>query len=200
MVKLAGKISQHGISLLNNIIDFRIMITIIAGKYKGRKLSYINNNEVRPTQAKVKKSIFDILGPLNDKNILDLYCGVGNFGIESLSRGALSLTCVEKNPSVFKILLKNINNICKNDNVKLHRTSSDKFLNMNNKKFDIIFADPPYGDFDFFEIKDSVSTFLSSNGIFCMEMKRTNLVKNENNMRIKHYGNTQVVFWKINQI
>ena len=88
------------------------MISIIAGKYKGRKLSYINNNNVRPTQAKVKKSVFDILGPLDNKNVLDLYSGVGSFGIESLSRGAKSLTCVEINPSVFRILLKNINNIC----------------------------------------------------------------------------------------
>ena len=46
------------------------MITIIAGKYKGRKLSYINNSTVRPTQAKVKKSIFDILGSLYDKKIV----------------------------------------------------------------------------------------------------------------------------------
>ena len=176
------------------------MITIIAGKYKGRKLSYINNNDVRPTQAKVKKSIFDILGPLNNKNILDLYSGVGSFGIEALSRGASHLTCVEINPSVFKILLKNINNICKDDDVKLHRTSTDKFLNMNNQKFDIIFADPPYGDFDFFETKNLISKFLSQNGTFCMEMKKTKLLENKDDIRIKYYGNTQVVFWKINQI
>ena len=176
------------------------MITIIAGKYKGRKLSYINNNNVRPTQAKVKKSIFDILGALDKKKVLDLYSGVGSFGIESLSRGASHLTSIEINPSVFKILLKNINNICKNDDVKLHRMSADKFLNMNNKKFDIIFADPPYGDFNFFEIKDSVSKILSSNGVFCMEMKKTNLIETEENIRVKYYGNTQVVFWKINQI
>jgi len=176
------------------------MITIIAGKYKGRKLSYINNNDVRPTQAKVKKSIFDILGPLNNKNILDLYSGVGSFGIEALSRGASHLTCVEINPSVFKILLKNITNICKDDDVKLHRTSTDKFLNMNNKKFDIIFADPPYGDFDFFETKNLISKFLSQNGTFCMEMKKTKLLENKDDIRIKYYGNTQVVFWKINQI
>ena len=104
------------------------MITIIAGKYKGRKLSYINNNDVRPTQAKVKKSIFDILGPLNNKSILDLYSGVGGFGIEALSRGASHLTCVEKNPSVFKILLKNINNICKDDDVKLHSAGANQKL------------------------------------------------------------------------
>ena len=110
------------------------------------------------------------------------------------------LTSIEINPSVFKILLKNINNICRNDDVKLHRMSADKFLNMNNKKFDIIFADPPYGDFNFFEIKDSVSKILSSNGVFCMEMKKTNLIETEENIRVKYYGNTQVVFWKINQI
>ena len=176
------------------------MISIIAGKYKGRKLSYINNNNVRPTQAKVKKSVFDILGPLDNKNVLDLYSGVGIFGIESLSRGAKSLTCVEINPSVFRFLLKNINNICKDDDVKLHRMSAENFLNMNNKNFDIIFADPPYGDFDFFETKNLISKFLCPNGIFCMEMKKTKLIENKDNIRIKYYGNTQVVFWEINQI
>ena len=82
------------------------MITVIAGKYKGRKLSFIKNVSVRPTQAKVKKSIFDILGNLDGKAVLDLYCGVGGFGIEALSRGAKELSLVEKNPKVFKILLK----------------------------------------------------------------------------------------------
>ena len=174
------------------------MIKVIAGKYKGRKLSYINNTNVRPTQAKVKKSIFDILGPLNNKKVLDLYSGVGGFGIESLSRGASHLTAVENNPSVFKILLKNIDNICKEDEVKLHRMTVDKFLNMNNKKFDIIFADPPYGDFDFFEIKESISNILSLNGLFCMEMKKTKLLECNDNIRVKYYGNTQVIFWQIN--
>ena len=174
------------------------MITIIAGKYKGRKLSHINNASVRPTQAKVKKSIFDILGCLDNKKVLDLYSGVGSFGIESLSRGAIHLTSVENNPSVFKILLKNIHNICKADDVKLHRMSVNKFLNMNNRKFDIIFADPPYEEFNFFDIRDLVTNILSEDGVFCMEMKKTKLIKDERNLRIKHYGNTQVAFWKTN--
>ena len=76
------------------------MITIIAGKYKGRKLYQIDNHNVRPTQAKVRKSIFDILGPLDNKRVLDLYSGMGSLGIESLSRGAFHLTCVENNSSI----------------------------------------------------------------------------------------------------
>jgi len=174
------------------------MITIIAGKYKGRKLSHINDVSVRPTQAKVKKSIFDILGCLDNKKVLDLYSGVGSFGVESLSRGAIHLTSVENNPSVFRILLKNIHNICRDDDTKLHRMSVDKFLNMNNRKFDIIFADPPYKEFNFFEIRNLVTNILSEDGIFCMEMKKTNLITNKENVRVKHYGNTQVVFWKKN--
>ena len=51
------------------------MITVIAGKYKGRKLSFIKNVSVRPTQAKVKKSIFDILGNLNDKGFRSILWG-----------------------------------------------------------------------------------------------------------------------------
>tara|TARA_B100001287_G_scaffold111707_1_gene94162 strand:+ start:905 stop:1429 length:525 start_codon:yes stop_codon:yes gene_type:complete len=174
------------------------MISIIAGKYKGRKLSYFNSNQVRPTLAKVRKSVFDILGPLDGKKVLDLYSGVGSLGIEALSRGAIHLTAVEKNPKVFKILLTNINKICNDDNVKIHRMDVTKFLNMNKNKYDIIFADPPYKDLNFFEIKESISNFLNEKGVFCMEMKKTKNIVFDNDIRIKNYGNTQVAIWQIN--
>jgi len=174
------------------------MITIIAGKYKGRKLSYFNTNIVRPTQAKVRKSIFDILGPLDGMKVLDLYSGIGSLGIESLSRGAYHLTAVEKNPKVFKILLNNINIVCQDDDVRLHRMDVKHFLSMNNQKFDIIFADPPYNELNFFDIKESISNFLNDKGVFCMEMKKTKTLVFENDIRIKKYGNTQVAFWTLN--
>ena len=174
------------------------MITIIGGKYKGRKLSYINNEHVRPTQAKVRKSIFDILGPLNNKKILDLFSGVGSLGIEALSRGSDHLTAVENNSSVFKILLKNIKHICDDaSDIKLYRKSAKHFLNLNTEKFDIIFVDPPYGEYDFTTIKESVSKFLNLNGILCMEMEKTNIKETSDNIRIKYYGSTQVVFWHL---
>ena len=81
---------------------------------------------------------------------------------------------------------------------RLHRKSVEKFLSLNNDKFDIIFADPPYGEYDFFDLKKNISKFLKPNGIFCMEMKKEKLNDIEDNIRIKHYGNTQVVFWTLN--
>lgn len=172
------------------------MISIIGGRYKGRKLSNFNNETVRPTQAKVRKSVFDILGPLHNMKVLDLYSGVGSLGIESLSRGAAQLTAVEKNSKVFKILLKNINKVCKNEDVKLHRMDVEKFLNISTQKFDIIFADPPYGELNFFDIKESISNLLNDNGIFCMEMKKTKGIEFDKDIRIKIYGSTQVAFWR----
>ena len=134
---------------------------------------------------------------LNIEKILDLFSGVGSLGIEALSRGAAHLTAVENNSSVFKILLNNITHICKDDDVELYRKSTEHFLNLNTKKFDIIFVDPPYGEYDFSTIKESVSKILNLNGILCVEMKKTEIEETSNNIRIKYYGNTQVIFWHL---
>ena len=70
---------------------------IIAGKYKNRILKSFSGQSVRPTSGVVKKSLFEIIQPLKGKSILDLFSGTGSLGIESLSRGASSVTFVEKN-------------------------------------------------------------------------------------------------------
>ena len=84
------------------------MISIIAGKYKGKKLYDVKNLHVRPTQAKVRKSVFQILEPFDGMEVLDLYAGVGTLGIEAMSRGASRAVFVEKNRRVFKVLKKNL--------------------------------------------------------------------------------------------
>ena len=76
------------------------------GKYKGRKLQEVPNLYVRPTQAVVRKSMMEILGPFKDLSVLDLYAGVGTLGIEAMSRGANFMTFVEYNKEVFTVLKK----------------------------------------------------------------------------------------------
>ena len=82
------------------------MISVIAGKFKGRKLYNLKDLHLRPTQARVKKSIFQILEPFDGMEILDLYAGVGTLGIEAISRGASRAVFVEKDRRVYKILEK----------------------------------------------------------------------------------------------
>ena len=170
------------------------MISLIAGKYKGRKLFQLRNTHVRPTQAKVRKSVFQILEPFSGLEILDLYAGVGTFGLEALSRGAASAVFVEKDHLVYKILEKNTALFHK-EKMKLHLSDTFQFIcRTHSKRFDIIFADPPYTIINFNHLKEKVQHWLKPGGIFCMEMKKQDI--DEPHVRIKYYGNTQVVFWK----
>ena len=75
---------------------------IISGNLKGRKINFIKNLRTRPLRDSVKENIFNILKHSNSKikiensNILDLFSGIGSFGIECLSRGANKVTFIEK--------------------------------------------------------------------------------------------------------
>ena len=170
------------------------MISIIAGKYKGRKLYYVKNLDVRPTQAIIRKSIFQILEPFDGMDVLDLYAGVGTLGIEAMSRGASRTVFVEKDRHVFKVLKKNIK-LFEPEQCDLFLADVLQFLTrLKNQYFDIIFADPPYTEMSFLNLKEKVSNNLKPGGILCMEMKKTPI--NDTNVRVKYYGSSQVVFWK----
>ena len=79
--------------------------------------------------------------------MLDLYSGVGSFGLECISRGAREVTFVENDSLALDVLKKNIDNLSVHKNTKIIQ---NKVENINNefleKKYDIIFLDPPYAD------------------------------------------------------
>jgi len=170
------------------------MIKVIAGRYKGRKLLQVPKTNIRPTQAVVRKSMFDILGNLDGFDVLDLYSGVGTLGIESLSRGANSLVSVEKNKIAYNVLTENLNIICAEDNILTYNMDVVQFLKFNNKKFDLIIADPPYKDDIYDYLFESSVPILNSDGILCIEMKKKE-IKNKD-IRIRTFGRTQLVFWR----
>ena len=169
------------------------MIKIISGKYKGKSLTSLSTKVVRPTQARVRKSLLQILEPYDGKAVLDLFSGIGTIGIEMLSRGAESLTCVENDRRVFKVLVENLKNTCSDDKIMVYCSDYKKYLNKENSNFfDIIFADPPYEGFDYKEIFEKSKPLLKKEGMFCMEMKKQ--YTDEMFVR-KIYGNTQIIFW-----
>jgi 16S rRNA (guanine966-N2)-methyltransferase len=120
---------------------------IIAGKYKGRTISTIEGNETRPVMDRIKETIFNILihrYSVIDIEVLDLFAGSGSFGLESLSRGAKQVTFVEKSTEAIKYLQSNINKLKCNDQCLIKNMSVDSFLGNSNKRFDLVFYDPPF--------------------------------------------------------
>ena len=152
------------------------------------------NDRVRPTSAIVKKSLFQILEPFDSKSILDIFAGTGSLGIESISRGALKATFVEKDKKVANVLLKNLNDICKDEDYNVVTSDTYKYIEICDEKFDIIFADPPYETVDFIELKRKIVKLLNFRGIFCMERRfKKDTYKD---VRIKNYGKTQILIWQ----
>jgi len=172
------------------------MIKIIAGKYKNRKLKIFNLQKVRPTQARVRKSIMDVLQDFHNKTVLDLFSGVGTLGIESYSRGAKHVTFVDNNLKVLDVLKKNLELLSLND-YSVVQSDAINFLKNTNQKYDLIFADPPYGKFDFLDLIPFVKENLSIDGIFCYECKKKK-IDLDLDIRIKNFGTTQVIFWRNN--
>ena len=118
---------------------------ILSGIYKGIAIKTSSRQNYRPTQSKVRKSIFDSLGSLENCSVLDLFSGTGILGFESASRGASSVVFVEKNISIYKMLKKNAT-LFSNENFEIKRNDAIRFLK-NTRPFDLIFADPPYNYF-----------------------------------------------------
>ena len=126
---------------------------IIAGFLKGKKILMPKDNKTRPLKDLTKESIFNIINHsnkfdanLNDSNVLDLFSGIGSFGIECLSRGVKHVTFIENYKGILPILKKNLDNLESVKNYKIvEKNILDNFNTMSfNKQFDIIFIDPPY--------------------------------------------------------
>ncbi len=126
---------------------------VISGSFKGKKIFEPKDNKTRPLKDLVKESVFNIINhsnkfkiDINNSNILDLFSGVGSFGIECLSRGAKKVIFVENYNKVIPILKKNLNDLKTKKNYKvLEFDINNDFKSITiGEKFDIIFIDPPF--------------------------------------------------------
>ena len=126
---------------------------IISGNFKGKKILQPKDKLTRPLKDLTKESIFNIINHSNlininlkNSNILDLFSGVGSFGLECLSRGALTVTFFENYINAIKILKLNISSLNSKKKVKIIEKNifEEGSLDSLNKKFEIIFIDPPF--------------------------------------------------------
>ena len=118
---------------------------IISGKYKGKKLDGFDIEGTRPTMDRVKESLFGIIqNNLKDSICLDLFAGSGSLGIEALSNGASICYFVDKNKQILNILKNNLKGI--ENSILIEKEYLMALEELKNKKFDVIFLDPPYKD------------------------------------------------------
>jgi len=123
-------------------------VRIIAGALRGRVLAPVKGR-TRPTAARVREAIFNILGPaVLGAKVLDLFAGTGALGIESLSRGAVQAVFVEDHPEALKGLRRNLETLSlveRSQVLPLPVAAALRKLAVQGERFDLVFLDPPYG-------------------------------------------------------
>ncbi len=124
---------------------------ILGGTEKGRKIIFKKSffkkgsNELRPTSAKVRKAIFDIIGEdIIDSVFLDLYAGTGAVGLEALSRKAKEVIFVDNSLNRVKIIREILERYRLKERALVIKDVARNFLKKTEMIFDIIFLDPPY--------------------------------------------------------
>lgn len=121
-------------------------LRIISGKLGGRRIKTLKNKNLKPTPEKLREQLFSWIRPeLPEARCLDLFAGSGALGFEAYSNGATEVVMVEQNPEIFKNLKENCETLDANAAISMHRQSAEDFVRRTKeKKFDLIFFDPPY--------------------------------------------------------
>jgi 16S rRNA (guanine966-N2)-methyltransferase len=181
---------------------------IISGNSKGKKILEPKDLNTRPLKDLTKESIFNILTHSNkfttrlkNSNILDLFSGVGSFGLECLSRGSSNITFVENYSNVLPILKKNISNLNYQNNSSIIEIDimNNQSFKIFEKKFDIIFMDPPYKEknLPFLLVNIMESRILNEGGIVIIHRHKKEkevLPEEFNTIEEKTYGISRVIF------
>ena len=165
---------------------------ILAGRFKGQKISTIMKASYRPTTSRVRKSIFDMLGDLDDYSVLDLFAGSGILGFEAASRGATAITFVDNNRRNVKLINVNSQNFHGQVEMKVVCKDWCRYLRMRHG-YDVIFADPPYGKIDITELVEKCLTTLLNNGRFVLETSSRESIPMGG--RRKKFGDTVITIW-----
>jgi 16S rRNA (guanine966-N2)-methyltransferase len=116
---------------------------ITGGKYKGRSVDVPKGGlEIRPAMDRMRESVFAVLGDLTGLSFLDLFSGSGVIALEAASRGASPVACVEKDPSKFALLLRNVS--IADERIDCKSMPVERFILRNKSGFSIVFLDPPF--------------------------------------------------------
>lgn len=119
-------------------------VRIIGGELRGRKVPFCALPDVRPSPDRVRETLFNWLAPsIRGKAVLDLFAGTGVLGFEAMSRGAKSVTFVDRDPNIAHSL-KAVTEEFKLDAVEIITKHARDFLLDKKKQYDVVFLDPPY--------------------------------------------------------
>lgn len=177
-------------------------VRIIAGKFGGRIIEGSGTDRTHPMSERIRNALFNMLGDsIKDARVLDAFAGSGALGFEALSRGAASVTFVERDRIAQKIIEKNIA-ILRADTAKLVKAPVAGWVNTvetdEETKFDLILVDPPYHDPQLSTVFKLIR-LLQPNGLMVLSYLSTREVPTELGVVVvdnRSYGNAALALYR----
>ena len=175
---------------------------VISGILKARRFSVPKNFPSRPTTDFAKEGLFNMLEhqmSLYDLEILDLCSGTGNISFEFLSREAGNVTAVDSNDRCVAFIRKTATEFGISQHLQTIRADIQQFVAKTERRYDLIFADPPYKYDGYLTLVKKIidRELLNENGTLIVEHgKETNLSLMEGYEFTRNYGNVHFSFFK----
>ncbi len=120
---------------------------IIAGTHRGRRIAAPRGEATRPTGDRVREALFNLIGPVDDAAVLDLYAGSGALGLEALSRGARRCVFVETDGEACRVIRQNLEALGLTGALVLQRDAAAvlRAEQAAERRYELVLLDPPYG-------------------------------------------------------
>src|ERR671912_926511 len=116
---------------------------IIAGTHRGSRIAAPKGLDTRPTGDRVREAAFNLIGPVEDATVLDLFAGSGAMGLEALSRGAASVTFVESDRAACRAIADNLAQL-ELSGARITCGDAVWAVRQDPRTYDLILVDPPY--------------------------------------------------------
>ena len=175
-------------------------LRIISGKYGGRTIATSDSFKTHPMGDRIRGSLFNILGDLTGKRVLDAFAGSGSLGLECVSRGATEAVFIERDRQAQKVIQENIVTLGANDSAKLIRASVSAWSETRpNELFDLILVDPPYNDLQLstvFRLKNH----MQPNGLMVLSYPGRESTPTVNGVVVvdkRSYGDAALAFYRL---
>ena len=181
---------------------------IISGNFKGKKIYLPKDRETRPLRDLVKESIFNLIEHskkfscnLENSNVLDIFSGVGSFGLECISRNAKKVTFIENYQEALLILKRNITSFDVKKKFEIIEKNCFNFFETKQSfknKYDLIFMDPPYKEDKINPLIEIIQkeSILKKNGILIIHRHKKDSLKITEKLRIldqRNYGISKII-------
>jgi 16S rRNA (guanine966-N2)-methyltransferase len=141
-------------------------VRIIAGTYRGHRIAAPKGRDTRPTSDRVRENAFNLIGPVDGADVLDLFAGSGAMGLEALSRGAATATFVESDREACRVINANL------DKLHLEATVLQqdvlRAIAGDRRSYDLVLCDPPYG-YDHSRLTGHLARLLAEDGLLVYE-------------------------------